>query len=188
MQNTGNAVVVIASVIKGGSELLTGAYMGFDMCLVPIVCSSPASRTIASVDFPSQTNLFPLFLSCSPHKQSAQRAKIIWLRSLRSWTSFLYWTESLHAKNWISDHLISLFFVSFVHLTCSFWRSRQSQPSCSVVFLCFSLIFPASFQPFCHRPLIFKSPNACFCPSTLCVLIFYIHSHERIIVKGVQVN
>ena len=63
MQNTGNAVVVIASVIKGGSELLTGAYMGFDMCLVPIVCSSPASRTIASVDFPSQTNLFPLFLS-----------------------------------------------------------------------------------------------------------------------------
>ena len=77
MQNTGNAVVVIASVIKGGSELLTGAYMGFDMCLVPIVCSSPASRTIASVDFPSQTNLFPLFLSCSPHKQSAQRAKII---------------------------------------------------------------------------------------------------------------
>ena len=103
---------------------------------------------------------------------------------------FSYWTESLHAKNWISNHLISFFFflVSFVHLTCSFWRSRQSQPSCSVVFLCFSLIFPASFQPFCHRPLIFKSPNACFCPSTLCVLIFYIHSHERIIVKGVQVN
>ena len=187
MQNTGNAVVVIASVIKGGSELLTGAYMGFDMCLVPIVCSSPASRTIASVDFPSQTNLFPLLLSSQTKCTKSQNYLTALLAILNKF-SLLNRISSCKELDFRPFNIFFFFLVSFVHLTCSFWRSRQSQPSCSVVFLCFSLIFPASFQPFCHRPLIFKSPNACFCPSTLCVLIFYIHSHERIIVKGVQVN
>ena len=137
MQNTGNAVVVIASVIKGGSELLTGAYMGFDMCLVPIVCSSPASRTIASVDFPSQTNLFPLFLSCSPHKQSAQRAKIIWLRSLRSWTSFLLLNRISSCKELDFQPFNIFFFFGFVRPFNL--QLLAISPITTVLFSCFSL-------------------------------------------------
>ncbi len=63
-----------------------------------------------------------------------------------------------------------------VHLTCSFWQTRQSQPSCSV-FVLFD--FPDSLQLFRRRPLIFISSIACFCPSTLRVFDLYIHSPRK---------
>ena len=135
MQNTGNAVVVIASVIKGGSELLTGAYMGFDMCLVPIVCSSPASRTIASVDFPSQTNLFPLLLSSQTKCTKSQNYLTALLAILNKFSLL----NRISSCEELDFRPFNIFFFFFGFVRPFNLQLLAISPITTVLFSCFSL-------------------------------------------------